>query len=195
MTLHLLHLTKFYKETSCNEKFFEILEKKRQNAVTSVMNFQKKWDCYTMVVYWILNYLLHWLDFICWRKELFTMTFCFCIIIMKRRKLTTIFWEISICFYLVVENCLFLVNICLCGASNCLNHFTFFLQNSERCNQSASDSFALFDEISQNTSANQRWETEDLFACIFDCIWWSKQLFGKTFGFLHHCNEEQKIDP
>jgi len=95
----------------------------------------------------------------------------------NERKLTTICWETSICFNLVVENCLFIVNICLSGASNCLNHFTFFLQNSERCNQSASDSFALFDEISQKTSANQRWETEDLFVCIFDCIWWRKQLF------------------
>jgi len=84
-----------------------------------------------------LNYLLHWLDFILWRTELFASTFCFWIIIMKRRKLATICWETSICFHLVVENSIFLVNICSCGASNCLNHFAFFLHNSERCNQSA----------------------------------------------------------
>jgi len=122
--------------------------------------FKNRSKCYTMVVNWNLDYLLHWLDFICCRKEWFAMTFCFCIIIMKRRKLTMICWETFNCFYLVVENSLFLVNVCLCGASNCLNHFTFFLHNSERCNQSASASFALFDEISQKTSTIQSKETE-----------------------------------
>jgi len=58
------------------------------------------------------------------------------------------------CFYPVVENCLFSIN--LSGESDCLNPFTLFLQNSERCNQSASTSFALFDEISQKTCAIQR---------------------------------------
>jgi len=48
------------------------------------------------------------------------------------------------------------MNFFLRGGNNCLNHFILFLQNSEKCNQSASESFELFVEISQKTRAIQR---------------------------------------
>jgi len=86
------------------------------------------------------------------------------------------------------------MNFCLCGENNCLNPFTLFLQNSERCNQSASASFALFDEISQKTCAIQRQET-NIYLFAYFILFGGESNCLERLVFLHHCNEDQKIDP
>lgn len=74
-----------------------------------------------MVVSWIASYLLRWLNFISWTKQLFGKTFAFCIILMKCRKLTLVCRGNSLWFYLVVENCFFLANFILGGEGNFLS--------------------------------------------------------------------------
>ena len=122
-----------------SSKFWE----KRQNAVKYVMKFQKNrrmwWLQIELSIFCFIDLILfdgesNWLHGL-----------IFCIIVIKSRKLTPSFWENSLCFYLVVENCLFFKNFL--QRKRLFESFCYlFCSISQRGNK-MDFAFASFDEI------------------------------------------------